>query len=114
MAGRIIRQFNGYVAKDHERIFLSPFQKSEGLNLLFQNLVKVAYQNAGSPRKMFGALREQELIRMGRLRRTANQRIANGDLDFVPLVDGQVIVPTCERLMQGLESRSCRPLPRMA
>jgi hypothetical protein len=71
------KKFKGYAAKEHERIFLSPFQKSDGLHMLFQSLVKVAYQNAGSPRKMFGAIREQERIRRA-FRRSLFQWFSGG------------------------------------
>jgi len=58
------KKFSGYAARDHERVFLSPFLKSNGLHLLFQNLIKVGYENAGPSRKILRLLKKQEPLRM--------------------------------------------------
>src|SRR5688500_7078005 len=42
------RNFESYRSKRHERVFISPFQNDRALRILFRNMVKVGYQNAGS------------------------------------------------------------------
>lgn len=42
------KNFNKYTPKGHELIFLTPYQKSSSIKILFKHLVKMAYENAGS------------------------------------------------------------------
>lgn len=42
------KNFNKYNPKEHELIFLAPYQKSSSIKILFKHLIKVAYENARS------------------------------------------------------------------
>ncbi|WP_027421244.1 hypothetical protein [Crocinitomix catalasitica] len=42
------RNFIKYKPKGHELVFLSPYQKSTSIKILFKHLIKVVYENSGS------------------------------------------------------------------
>lgn len=42
------KNFDKYTPHAHELIFLSPYQKSASIKILFKHLIKTAYENAGS------------------------------------------------------------------
>ncbi len=51
------KNFSTYQPLQHEKIFLAPFQKSAGVQILFRNMVKMAYQNAKSQYNIHNILR---------------------------------------------------------
>ena len=46
---RIGKKFHDYTSLAHEHVFLSPFLQNSILKLLFDNAVRIGYENAGSP-----------------------------------------------------------------
>ena len=46
---RIGKKFHNYTGLAHEKVFLSPFLQNNILKLLFDNAVRIGYENAGSP-----------------------------------------------------------------
>ena len=46
---RIGKKFHDYTSLAHEHVFLSPFLQNSILKLLFDNAVRIGYENAVSP-----------------------------------------------------------------
>src|SRR5688500_11913344 len=42
------KNFKGYACPGHELVFISAYQKSPALRILFNNFVRMGYENAGS------------------------------------------------------------------
>lgn len=45
------RNFHNHIPKAHEIVFLSPFRKSPEIEILFNHLIRMGYENAGSRKR---------------------------------------------------------------
>ncbi|MFT5338075.1 MAG: hypothetical protein ACI9YL_002091 [Luteibaculaceae bacterium] len=54
--------FKEYRPNKHEVIFLSPFQESPSLKILFKHLVKMAYENAGGKKAFKKTVQKSEIL----------------------------------------------------
>ena len=56
------KNFLKYRPIEHEIVYLSPYQKSSSIKVLFQHLIRMGFQNAKSEAKYFSAIRQSPNI----------------------------------------------------
>ena len=94
-------KFLTYEPRPHENIFLAPFQKSNSIQILFRNMVKIGYQNAKSESKLHRILRQSP-----NLNRCFSRNISQllfGGFNITP--DGQELRNNVEAEITQLEKQ---------
>lgn len=71
------KRFYDYTGLAHEKVFLSPFLQNNILKLLFNNAVRIGYENAGSPMRYTSMILKSETLN-GIVERSWLQRILGG------------------------------------
>lgn len=56
------KKFHKHQVAKHETVYLSPYQKSKSIKILFQHLIRMGIQNARSERKFIAAVRQSPNI----------------------------------------------------
>lgn len=93
--------FLNYQPLPHEEIFLTPFQKSESVQILFRHIVKMGYQNAKSESRIHNVLRQSPNL-AGCFGRNMIQSIFGG---FSITAAGQVLRNKIEDEISQLEKQ---------